>query len=50
MVHTTGSKPQKGYTPQPDDIIFTQADASWVHHSHEDALVIIAKVANNLVH
>ena len=50
MVHTTGSKPQRDYVPQPDDIVFTQDDASWVHHPHEDALVITAKVANSLVH
>ena len=36
--------------PQPDNIVFTQADASWVHHPHEDALVITTEVANSLVH
>ena len=50
MVHTTSSKPPVGYTPQPDDIVFTQADASWVHNPHEDALVITAEVSNRLVH
>ena len=33
-----------------EDIVFTHADASWVHHPYEDALVIIAEVANSLVH
>ena len=50
MVHTTGSKPPIGYTPRPDNIVFTQADASWVHNLHEDALVITAEVANSLTH
>ena len=50
MVHITSSKPLRGYTPQPDDIIFTYADVSWVYHPHEDALFITAEVANNLVH
>ena len=36
--------------PQPDDIVFTQVDASWAHHPHEDALVITVEVANNLIH
>ena len=39
-----------GYMPQLDDIVFTQADASWVHNPHEDTLVITTKVANSLVH
>ena len=50
MVHTTSSKPLRGYVPQPDDIVFIQANASWVHHPHEDALVITTEVANSLVH
>ena len=44
------SKPLRGYAPQPDDIVFTYADASWVHHPHENALVTTTEVANNLVH
>ena len=50
VVHTTGSKPPVGHVPPLDDIVFTQADASWVHNSHKDALVITAKVTNSLVH
>ena len=50
VVHTTGSKPRMGYMPQLDDIVFTQANASWVHHPHKDALVITVEVANSLVH
>ena len=50
MVHIIDSKPLRGYTLQPNDIIFTHVDTSWVHHPHEDALAITIKVANNLVH
>ena len=50
MVHTTGSKPPIGYAPQPDYIVFTQVDANWVHNLYEDAFIITAQVANNLVH
>ena len=50
MEHTTSSKTLRGYMPQLDNIVFTLADASWVHHPHEDALVIIAEIANSLVH
>ena len=50
VVHITGFKPAKCYTPQLDDIVFTYANASWVHHPYEDTLVIIAEVANSLDH
>ena len=50
MVHTTGSKPLVGHAPLPDDIVFTKANASWVHNPLEDALVIIIEIANSLVH
>ena len=36
--------------PKPEDIVFTETDASWVHHLYEDALVIIVKIANSLIH
>ena len=50
LMHATGSKPPIGYAPQPDDIVFTQADTRWVHNPHEDAMIIISKIANNLIH
>ena len=50
MVHTTGFKPPIGYVPQPNDIVFTQADMSWVHNPYEDTLVITAEVASSFVH
>ena len=36
--------------PKPEDIIFIETDTSWVHHPPKDALVIIAKIANSLIH
>ena len=36
--------------PQPDDIVFTQADASYMHHPYEDVLVITTEVTNSLIH
>ena len=33
-----------------EDIVFTEADARWVHHPHADALVITARIANSNVH
>ena len=50
VVHSTGFNPLEGHVPQPDDIIFTKADTSWVHNPHEDALVITTEIANSLVH
>ena len=50
VVHTTGSKPPIGVTPQLDDIVFTQADASWEYNPHEYAIVFTVEVANSLVH
>ena len=36
--------------PKPKDIVLTKTDVSWVHHPHEDTLVITAKIANSLIH
>ena len=36
--------------PKPEDIVFTETDASWVNHPCEDALVFTAKIANSLIH
>ena len=33
-----------------EDIVFTVTNASWVHHLHEDALVITTKIANSLIY
>ena len=50
MVHSIDSKPLVGHAPQADDIVFTEADASWVQNPYEDGLVITVEVANSLVH
>ena len=33
-----------------EDIVFTKADARWVHHPYVDVLVITAQIANSNVH
>ena len=50
MVHTTNECPSRGIISKLEDIVFTKTDANWVHHPREDALVIIAKIANSLIH
>ena len=50
MVQTTNSGYLRGTMPKPEVIVFTEIDTSWVHHPHEDALVITAKIANSLIH
>ena len=50
MVHTASIHPTKGIIQKRGDIIFTEANANWVHHPHEDALAVMAKIANNIVH
>ena len=49
-VHTMNNSSLRGTMPKPKDIVFTETDASWVHHPHEDTLVITAKIANSLIH
>ena len=36
--------------PKLEDIVFTEIDATWVHHPHEDALVFTTKITNSLIH
>ena len=50
MVHTTGSNLLVGHVSRPNDIVFTKADAIWLHYPHIDALVITIQIANSLVH
>ena len=49
-VHSTSVCPSGDITSKLEDIVFSEAYVNWVHHPHEDALVIMAKIANNLVH
>ena len=50
MVHTAGIHPIRGTKQKPGDVVFTDADANWVHHPHEDVVVVTAKIANNIFH
>ena len=50
MVHTTSSELSVIHAPQPQDVIFTKSDVSWVHNPHEDTLAITTEIANSLVH
>ena len=50
MVQTTNSSSLRGTMPKPEDFVFTETGESWVHHPHEDALVITTKIANSLIH
>ena len=50
MVQITNSSSARGTMPKLEDVVFTETDTNWVHHPHEDTLVITAKKANNLIH
>ena len=50
MVHVTNAYPMGGIILKLEDNVFTKVDAKWVHHPHEDVLVITIKIANSLVH
>ena len=50
MVHTASIHPTGDATQKPGDIVFTEADANYVHHPHEDALAVTTKIANNIIH
>ena len=50
MVQTTNSSSLGGIMPKLEDIVFTETNASWVHHPHEEALVITIKIANSFIH
>ena len=50
MGHAINACPSRGIISKPEDIVFTKADANWVHHPYKDFLVVMAKVANSFVH
>ena len=50
MVQAMNTSSLRGIMPKPEDIVFIEPDARWVHHPYEEALVIIAKIANSLIH
>ena len=35
---------------KPEDIFFMETNAKWIHHPYSDALVIMVKMANSIVH
>lgn len=41
---------QKSSQKECEDIVFTESDACWVHHPHQDALVVTTKVGNSSMH
>ena len=49
-VQKTKERPTKQVWRELEDIVFTKAGARWVHHPHVDAMVIIARIANNNAH
>ena len=50
MVHATNACLLGGIISKLGDIVFTKADANWVHHPYKDVLVVTEKIANSLVH
>ena len=50
MVHIIGMHPTRDMTQKLGDIVFTEANANWVHHSNKDALVVTAKIANSIIY
>ena len=52
QIHVLRTKehPTKNAQRELEDIVFIKADTRWVHYTHVDALIIIARVANSNVH
>ena len=49
-MYATNVCPSRGITSKPEDVVFTEANTNFVHHLHEDSLVITTKIANSLIH
>ena len=49
-LQTINNSSLRGIMPKPEGIVFTETDTSYMHHPHEDTLVIAAKIANSLIH
>ena len=49
-VHHLEEKPSKSFKKEIKDITFTDADGRWVHHPHNDPLVITTTIGNMNVH
>ena len=50
LVHKADTRPTSGTLRGPEDIVFKEADAKWVHHPNTNAMVINVKIANNIIH
>ena len=50
QIHKIEERPTKHAGRKLEDIIFTEANAKWVHYTYADAFVITARMVNNNVH
>ena len=49
-VHHLAERPPKSFKRETKDITFTDADGRWVHHPHNDPLVITTTIGNMNIH
>nr|XP_017247956.1 PREDICTED: uncharacterized protein LOC108219166 [Daucus carota subsp. sativus] len=49
-IHNLSSRPPKVFRGEAIDITFSEEDARWVHHPHNDALVIALRIGPMNVH
>ena len=49
-LHHLAKRPPKSIKREMEDITFTDADGRWVHHPHNDPLVITTTIRNMNVH
>ncbi|XP_074374185.1 uncharacterized protein LOC141714570 [Apium graveolens] len=49
-IHRVETRPPKVFKGESMDITFREADAQWIHHPHNDALVICIQIGTKNVH
>ena len=49
-VHHLEEKPSKSFKRETEDITFIDTDGRWMHHPHNDPLVITTTIGNMNVH
>ncbi|XP_074351901.1 uncharacterized protein LOC141691054 [Apium graveolens] len=49
-IHRVETRPTKMFKGESIDITFREADARWVHHPHNDALVISIQIGTKNIH
>ncbi|XP_074324015.1 uncharacterized protein LOC141660935 [Apium graveolens] len=49
-IHRVETQPPKVFKGESMDITFSEADARWVHHPHNDALVIFIQIRTKNIH